>query len=95
MPTSLYLVKALTDPMMNGQGLLARAMIAYPEDLRGQRVWNDPKHRNQSPYKDTDLIAYWEKCRALLDPAPINDPSINTKGRIKIRWHDTKAHNAF
>ena len=91
----IILEKALSDPMMNGQGFLARAMIACPEDLRGQRVWNDPKRRNQSPYKDPDLIAYWEKCRTLLDPAPINDPSINSKGRIKIRWHDTKAHNAF
>lgn len=91
----IILEKALTDPMMNGQGFLARAMIACPEDLRGQRVWNDPKRRNKSPYKDTDLIAYWDKCRALLDPAPINDPSINSKGRIKIRWHDTNAHNAF
>lgn len=93
----VVLEDALTDPMMNGQGFLARAMIACPDSLQGQRVWNDPKRRQQSPYDDTDLIAYWEKCRTLLDPAPINDPSINANlnGRVKICWHDAQAEQAF
>lgn len=91
----IVLEAALTDPMMNGQGFLARAMIACPDSLQGQRVWNDPKRMQQSPYDDADLIAYWEKCRTLLDPAPINDPSINSKGRIKVRWHDAEALNTF
>lgn len=91
----IILEPALTDPMMNGQGFLARAMIACPDSLQGQRVWNDPKRRSQSPYDDADLIVYWEKCRALLDPAPINDPNINSKGRIKVRWHDAQAEQTF
>ena len=91
----IVLEAALTDPMMNGQGFLARAMIACPDSLQGQRVWNDSKRRQQSPYDDTDLIAYWDKCRTLLDPAPLNNPSINSKGRIKVRWHDAQAEQAF
>ncbi len=44
----VVLEQALTDPLMNGQGFLARALIACPEDLRGQRTWNDEQRRNDS-----------------------------------------------
>lgn len=91
----VILEQALTDNMMNEQGFLARALIACPEDLRGKRVWNDPQRRSQSPYDDNDLIAYWEKCRSLLDPSPINNPNYNGKGRIKVKWHDAQAEQAF
>ncbi len=91
----VILEKALTDPMMNGQGFLARAMIACPEDLRGQRIWNNPERRKQGPYDDKDLIAYWQRCKSLLDPAPINDPNLNQKGRVKVCWHDIHAEQAF
>lgn len=93
----VVLESALTDPMMNGQGFLARALIACPNSLQGARVWNDTQRRQQSPYEDADLIAYWKKCRSLLDPAPINNPSLNhdMNGRIKMRWHDAQAEQAF
>lgn len=91
----VVLEKALTDPMMNGQGFLARALIACPDDLRGKRVWNDASRRQKSPYDDTDLTAYWEKCRMLLDPSPINNPSVNAKGRIKMKWHNAQAEQVF
>ncbi|WP_199508346.1 MULTISPECIES: DUF3987 domain-containing protein [unclassified Psychrobacter] len=84
----VVLEQALTDPLMNGQGFLARAMIACPPDLRGQRVWNDSKRRQDSPYNDSALQAYWERCNSLLDPSPANLPSdsTGTPQRVKMQW---------
>lgn len=84
----IILEKALTDPLMNGQGFLARALIACPEDLRGQRTWDDEKRRNDSPYDNPHLIEYWSRCHALLDPLPASLPndSIGTPQRIKMQW---------
>ena len=84
----VVLEQALTDPLMNGQGFLARALIACPEDLRGHRVWDDEKRRNDSPYDNPDLIAYWTRCQSLLDPLPANLPndSTGTPQRLKVQW---------
>lgn len=92
----IILEKALTDPLMNGQGFLARALIACPEDLRGQRTWDDEQRRDDSPYDNPKLIAYWSRCHALLDPLPASLPndSIGTPQRIKMQWADG-AEQAF
>ena len=84
----VVLEQALTDPLMNGQGFLARALIACPEDLRGHRVWDDEKRRNDNPYDNPDLIAYWSRCQSLLDPLPAHLPndSTGTPQRIKMQW---------
>ncbi|CAM3939694.1 DUF3987 domain-containing protein [Psychrobacter arenosus] len=97
MAQRIILEPALTDDMMNQQGFLARALIACPESLQGQRVWNDIERRQQSPYNDHDLIAYWSRCQSLLDPAPVNDPQAdpNKPERIKMRWHDAQAEQVF
>lgn len=86
----VVLEQALTDPLMNGQGFLARALIACPPDLRGQRVWDNPQRRKDSPYDNPDLIAYWSRCSALLDPLPADLPSDTTgqPQRIKMQWAD-------
>ena len=93
----VVLEKALTDPLMSGQGFLARAMIACPEDLRGKRVWNDPKRRNDRPHDNPCLIDYWSRCQSLLDPIPADIPS-DIKGapsRIKMQWASNEALQAF
>lgn len=84
----VVLEQALTDPLMNGQGFLARALIACPPDLRGQRVWDNPQRRNDSPYDNPHLIEYWSRCQSLLDPLPANEPndSTGTPQRLKIQW---------
>lgn len=84
----VVLEQALTDPLMNGQGFLARALIACPPDLRGHRVWDDAKRRNDSPYDNPHLIEYWSRCQSLLDPLPANLPndSTGTPQRIKMQW---------
>ena len=84
----IILEKALTDPLMNGQGFLARALIACPEDLRGQRTWDDEQRRDDSPYDNPCLIEYWSRCQSLLDPLPASLPndSVGTPQRIKMQW---------
>ena len=84
----IILEKALTDPLMNGQGFLARALIACPEDLRGQRTWDDEQRRDDSPYDNPYLIEYWSRCQSLLDPLPASLPNdgVGTPQRIKMQW---------
>ena len=93
----VILEPALTDPLMNGQGFLARALIACPEDLRGYRNWVDVKRRLDSPYNNPHLIKYWSRCKSLLDTLPANEPT-NTKGqpkRIKMCWQDAQTEQVF
>ena len=93
----VVLEQALTDPLMNGQGFLARALIACPPDLRGKRIWDNPQRRKDSPYDNPDLIEYWSRCHALLDPLPASQPndSTGTPQRIKIQWANQQAEQAF
>ncbi len=93
----VILEPALADPVMNGQGFLARALIACPEDLRGQRVWNDEQRNNDSPYDNPHLIEYWSRCHALLDPLPANLPNDSTGApqRIKMQWADKQTRQVF
>lgn len=88
---------ALSDPLMNGQGFLARALIACPEDLRGYRTWNDPQRRRDNPYDNPLLIEYWSRCESLLNPTPNNEP-IDTTGkprRIRMNWIDKQTEQVF
>ena len=93
----VILEPALADPVMNGQGFLARALIACPEDLRGQRVWNDEQRNNDSPYDNPYLIEYWARCHSLLDPLPANLPNDSTGApqRIKMEWADKQTRQVF
>ncbi|MGP4864690.1 DUF3987 domain-containing protein [Psychrobacter sp. T6-5] len=93
----VVLEPALTDPLMNGQGFLARALIACPDDLRGQRVWNDPQRRSDNPYDNPVLIEYWQRCHSLLDTLPANEPT-DTQGqpqRVKMSWQDVQTEQVF
>lgn len=93
----VILEPALTDPLMNGQGFLARALIACPEDLRGKRVLNDEKRNDNNPYNNPDLIKYWERCDALLTSLPANGlkDAQDTFQRLKIKWKDRNAMQVF
>lgn len=73
----VILEPALTDPVMNGQGFLARSLIACPDSLQGSRIYNTPERMNQSPYNDPRLQAYWTRCDILLDPPPEHAPAID------------------
>ena len=93
----VILEPALADPLMNGQGFLARALIACPDDTRGKRVLNNPQRNDESPYSNPYLIDYWSRCHALLDPMPANIPNDNMGApkRIKMQWADNHTKQVF
>ncbi len=56
--------ESLLDPVLRGQGLLPRCLLAAPDSLAGTRF-----HRpsvEDSPYRDARLLQYWDRCRLLL-----------------------------
>ena len=55
----------LSDPLAQGQGLLARCLIAQPHTLAGHR-----KFRQVDPLNNPDVIAYNDRIRTLLDTPP-------------------------
>lgn len=93
----VILEPALADPLMNGQGFLARALIACPDDTRGRRTLNNPQRNNEDPYDNPCLIEYWSRCHALLDPLPTNLPNDNMGApkRLKIQWADNHTKQTF
>lgn len=97
MAQRIILEPALTDDMMNQQGFLARALIACPNSLQGYRTWDDIERRQQSPFIDSDLQAYWSRCSDLLDPVDSNAPT-DDKGapkRFKMSWQDKQTEQVF
>ena len=97
MAQRIILEPALTDDMMNQQGFLARALIACPNSLQGYRTWDDIERRQQSPFMDSDLQAYWSRCSNLLDPVDSNAPT-DEKGapkRFKMSWQDKQTEQVF
>lgn len=59
----------LCDPLAQGQGLLARCLIAQPDTLAGHRPYRDV-----NPQENPDVIAYNERIRALLTSTPVMWP---------------------
>lgn len=54
---------ALNDPLLSGQGLLARCLFSFEPSLIGQRNWL----AETNPYQDPILQSYWQRCSALLN----------------------------
>ena len=55
----------LGDPLAQGQGLLARCLIAQPDTLAGQRLYRDV-----NPHENPAVMAYSDAIKALLETAP-------------------------
>lgn len=55
----------LSDPLAQGQGLLARCLIAQPQTLAGHR-----KFRQVDPLNNPDVVTYNDRIRELLDTPP-------------------------
>lgn len=94
----VVLEEALSDPLMNEQGFLARALIACPEDLRGKRTLDDMQRIKDKPHDNPDLIEYWARCQNLLIPFLGNIPRAldgKESPRIKIQWADQQAEQIF
>lgn len=60
--------EVLSSPIMQGQGFLARFLIAWPESLAGTRFYRDA-----DPSRDRRLSRYWQRMARLLAQEPIKD----------------------
>lgn len=60
--------EVLSNPIMQGQGFLARFLIAWPESLAGTRFYRDA-----DPTRDPRLNRYWQRIGRLLVQEPIKD----------------------
>lgn len=82
----------LADPIMNGQGFLPRFLFAFPDSMRGKRVYNTPERINDNSEHDPRLQAYWQACRALLDPLPSTKQTDDKGNPIKINMTFADQH---
>ncbi|MCW3149289.1 YfjI family protein [Stutzerimonas stutzeri] len=85
----------LGNPIMRGQGFLARFLIAWPQSLAGTRFY-----RNSDPNLDVRLVSYWERMTQLLQLEPrVNDrgdldpPTLMMDTPAKAVW--IEAHDAI
>lgn len=60
--------EVLGNPIMQGQGFLARFLIAWPESLAGTRFYRDA-----DPARDSRLGRYWQRMTSLLVKEPTKD----------------------
>lgn len=58
------LAKTLNDPLMKGQGFLARFLFTVPEDLSGTRFLTK-EMLNAKPYEDIALVQYYDQLARL------------------------------
>jgi hypothetical protein len=65
--------EVLSNPMMQGQGFLARFLIAWPESLAGTRFYRDA-----DPARDSRLGRYWQRMACLL----VKEPTKNENGEL-------------
>lgn len=73
------LADALQDPILRGQGFLPRFILTVPENIAGTRL-QDAAYRTKNADTDPRLVAYWARCKYLLDeyPRPLTDqPQFN------------------
>lgn len=62
------LAEALKDPLLREQGFLPRFILTVPENLAGERIQDEVfRAKSRNINMDNRLIAYWERCRELLD----------------------------
>lgn len=61
----ILLRELLSDPLADGQGFLARCLIAQPQTLAGTRLYN-----GNNPMENTAVLAYAHRMGQLLDTKP-------------------------
>lgn len=61
-------IDVLNNPVMQGQGFLARFLIVWPDSLAGTRFYRDA-----DPSRDPRLGRYWQRMARLLAQEPILD----------------------
>lgn len=78
----------LNNPVMQGQGFLARFLIAWPESLAGTRFYRDA-----DPNRDPRLGRYWQRMARLLAQEPsldehgeLNPPTLTMEPLAHVAW---------
>lgn len=56
--------EALTDPLLQGQGFLARFLFASPESLAGSRLLT-AERMSETSYSDIRLQRFWSRCKEI------------------------------
>lgn len=84
----------LNDPVINGQGILGRCLISWPERLAGQRFYNATDLS-----RDSRVVRYQQRITALLqqpwalhDDGSLRHASLELTARARRAWidiHDT------
>lgn len=64
--------ETLSDPLMMGQGFMARFLVAAPESLAGSRFLSQNRARDKAE-SDPRIGAYWSRIAALMNTRPIID----------------------
>lgn len=60
---AVILENAINDPLLRGQGFLARFLMSAEPSLIGHRDWQT----DRDPYQDPMMMGFWQKCWALLE----------------------------
>lgn len=82
------LIDAIKDPLLRGQGFLARFILVISENLAGTRLQDEAFQEKQANH-DNRLIEYWNRCEYLLDGSPTAlDQSEVYNGRSVINLND-------
>ena len=85
--------EVLSNPLLQGQGFLARFLVAWPQSLAGTRLYRD-----LNPDEDLRLQRYWRRMTQLLARTPTLDaheglapPSLAMEAEALSAWIDV--HN--
>lgn len=83
--------QVLTNPILQGQGFLARFLVAWPQSMAGTRFY-----RNVDPLQDTRLVHYWQCMAHLLSLAlPLDEagqlspPALSLEQDALVAWIST------
>jgi hypothetical protein len=91
------LADALKDSGLRGQGFLPRFILTVPENLAGTRL-QDEAYRAKNANTDHRLLAYWARCKYLLDeyPRPLaGQEQYNGRYVIPMNGEAKKINDAF
>lgn len=73
MAQPVAVAEALADPLLKGQGFLARFLFASPESIAGTRFLDQISLSGKS-YSDSRLQRYWARCRDIMVAPEHIDP---------------------
>lgn len=84
---------ALNDPLLKGQGFLARFLFASPDSIAGTRLLSAERMQEKA-YSDSRLQRFWERCKAIqatpqqIDPetGEIKAPVMPMSGAAETAW---------